>query len=292
MSKRAIKDYAFTGVSLASALLIILFILSRLSLDTPRIIEENQDHRILPVIAYSKVYPEASYSDGAITPSMLEGDLVFLEEKGFETVTTEQISAYLNGKGKLPEKPVLIVFDEGSYSVKEFALPILKKHNAKAAITVVGKNIEIACEDAEPISRLSYLDFNDLSYLLQSGLIELVSKSYELNEINEERTGLLQNVIESFSDYRRMLLNDTFAMQRMFKERLNYSSQAFSYPFGLSCAASKAILKLSGYNIALAYGEKINHLTYASNSDFTELYCFERKADETTPQFMMRIMEN
>lgn len=37
----------------------------------------------------------------------------------------------------MPEKPILIHFDDGYYSNYEYVYPILKKYNAKASIYVV-----------------------------------------------------------------------------------------------------------------------------------------------------------
>lgn len=40
-----------------------------------------------------------------------------MQSKGFETITTQQLIDYLDSKGKLPSKPILITIDDGKYGV-------------------------------------------------------------------------------------------------------------------------------------------------------------------------------
>jgi peptidoglycan/xylan/chitin deacetylase (PgdA/CDA1 family) len=52
----------------------------------------------------------------------------WLEERGYEAVTLEQVQEAWYHDGKLPPKPIVISFDDGYRPQFTFALPTLKKH--------------------------------------------------------------------------------------------------------------------------------------------------------------------
>ena len=80
----------------------------------------------LPVIMYHSVH-EGAPQDYVVTPSQLEDDLNWLAENGYSSVTAQELVDYTLGKGDLPEKPVLITFDDGFYNNLSLALPLLEK---------------------------------------------------------------------------------------------------------------------------------------------------------------------
>ena len=55
-----------------------------------------------------------------ITPEELESDMAYLQKNGYESVLPSQLR-----RGEIPEKPVMITFDDGFLSTYKYALPIL-----------------------------------------------------------------------------------------------------------------------------------------------------------------------
>src|ERR1700733_12331782 len=65
----------------------------------------------------------------AVAPSVFADQLAYLRDNGFNTVTAGTLSAILaDGAGDLPERPVVLAFDDGYGDFYSQALPLLKQH--------------------------------------------------------------------------------------------------------------------------------------------------------------------
>jgi hypothetical protein len=153
----------------------------------------------------------------------------------------------------------------------------------------VGRYAEAACEDASPDPAYSYLDYEDIKKLLDSGRAELVNHSYNMHSLTERR-GALQQANESYREYRRVMLDDISYAQRQFKKELNVEPEVYAYPFGLVCPAARTVLKMLGFKASLGCEEKPNHLTKGDSSALEELHRYNRPASVTTEEFMKRAL--
>ena len=73
----------------------------------------------------------------AIEPEDFDWQMKYLVDHGYHTITPDELYNYLEGTGTLPDRPVLITFDDGYVDNYTHAYPILKKYNLKATIFVV-----------------------------------------------------------------------------------------------------------------------------------------------------------
>ena len=68
----------------------------------------NMTHAVpLPILMYHSV-TELPERDFCVTPDTLEQDFQYLRSNGYEAVSAENLIAYTNGKGDLPQKPAKI----------------------------------------------------------------------------------------------------------------------------------------------------------------------------------------
>lgn len=93
----------------------------------------------IPVLVYHHILPKEEMVTEASTISVesFEQQMVFLAEEQFETITTAQLYDYLEGRQILSTNSVLITFDDGLLSTKEYAYPILKKHGFTAVQHII-----------------------------------------------------------------------------------------------------------------------------------------------------------
>lgn len=71
-----------------------------------------------------------------------EEQMKYLRDNDYHTITPEELYVALEGKGDLPDNPVLITFDDGYEDNYENAYPILKKYGFKATIFVISSFVD------------------------------------------------------------------------------------------------------------------------------------------------------
>lgn len=88
----------------------------------------------LPVLVYHQVLPLESMStmNSTISLESFEQQMAYLAEHQFETLTAHELYDYLEGRLVVPGKAVLLTFDDGLLSTKEYAYPILKQYGFTA----------------------------------------------------------------------------------------------------------------------------------------------------------------
>ena len=74
----------------------------------------------------------------AVTPTDFVRQMDWLRNHGYHFVSVGEVLAGRAGRATLPDKAVLITFDDGYHSVYEHAWPVLKMFRIPAVINVVG----------------------------------------------------------------------------------------------------------------------------------------------------------
>jgi peptidoglycan/xylan/chitin deacetylase (PgdA/CDA1 family) len=65
----------------------------------------------------------------------------WLSQKGYETISLEQLGGYILGQDTLPKRPVIITFDDGYQSVWDYAKPVLDQTGFTATVFLVAQAI-------------------------------------------------------------------------------------------------------------------------------------------------------
>jgi peptidoglycan/xylan/chitin deacetylase (PgdA/CDA1 family) len=89
---------------------------------------EKSVHQQIVVLCYHHVDPTLS-NPYAVTPRQFAGHLDALQAAGYGFISAKQLERHLKTGQTIPEKAVLITFDDANRSVYTYAYPILKKRN-------------------------------------------------------------------------------------------------------------------------------------------------------------------
>lgn len=95
----------------------------------------------VPVIYYHSVDKNAD-NEVTITPDMLEEQLNYINDNNYITITMEELYEHLQKNKPIPEKSILITFDDGYMNNYTEAFPILKNLNMKATIFCIGNSLD------------------------------------------------------------------------------------------------------------------------------------------------------
>ena len=109
--------------------------------------EQNEENRFegltmtnenvgVPVLYYHSVDPSEA-NEVIISPEKLKEQLTFIKDSGYTTLTMSELNDYILNNAPIPEKSIVITFDDGYADNYANAFPILKELDMKATIFVI-----------------------------------------------------------------------------------------------------------------------------------------------------------
>jgi peptidoglycan/xylan/chitin deacetylase (PgdA/CDA1 family) len=242
----------------------------------------------LPILMYHNVQPDgARRGDYIVSASQLEGDLRYLQETGRSTVVIADLIAYVREGTPLPERPVMLTFDDGQLSNTAYAVPLLEKYGMRAVFSVVGSYIERAEAEQDPNPAYAYMTWADIRFLAESGVAEIQNHSYNLHQ-DSPRRGVTRMRGEALASYRQTLEADLGKMQFLLQTQAGVSAACFTYPYGFSCDESEDVLRALGFSAAMNCVERTNYLTRDPEALF-HLHRFNRGGQYSTRDFMRSV---
>lgn len=243
----------------------------------------------LPVIMYHSIYTN-SPSEYAVAPEQVESDLQWLSVNGYKTVTAQQVIDYTRNKGELPEKAVMITLDDGFYNNLSVLVPLLEKYDMTALISVVGSYTENNAVKDPHESKYSYLTWEDIRELYDSGRIEFGNHTYDMHALHGERSGCAKNEGESEEVYRSALSADLLQLQSGFRENIGTEPVVFAYPFGKVSRESLPVIRDCGFLMTLTCREQPNYITREPDCLYG-ISRYNRSGLYSTEEFMRMIEE-
>ena len=238
----------------------------------------------LPIVMYHSIHKNQSGKYN-IPPQQLEKDLVYIKEKGYTAVLVSDLVNFQEKGKPLPEKPIMLTFDDGSLSVYLHAFPLLKKHNMKFVIAAVGSftNANYDKDGNIRSDMRSSMNWEQLKEIYDSGLAEIQNHSYNMHSFNKGRNGMKRNKDENLEDYKAVISRDLGKMKGLIREKTGFECTAVAYPFGAFTYCLPEIIKDEGYKAALICYEKINIIS--RDSDLFNLCRYNRPGGISTESF-------
>lgn len=159
----------------------------------------------------------------AVEPSDFDWQMKYLVDHGYHSITPDELYDFLAGRGTLPDRPVLITFDDGYEDNYTNAYPILKKYNLKATIFIVTGFVS---------KRKGYLTWDQLREMEKHGI---TAQSHTvthapLPDLPDDR--IREELVES---------------KRQAEEELGHPIEFIAYPTGVHDLHIVGIAKEAGY---------------------------------------------
>lgn len=208
----------------------------------------------VPVLMYHHIAEEVN--DMTVTPETFREQMEALVENGYTAITLEDMVNYVYYGGELPEKPVLITFDDGYYSNYEYAYPVLEELGMSGVIFAVG--VSFGCD--------TYLDTDvpitphfgeaEAVEMVSSGVMSVQSHTYDMhrNETYEKeaRHDITPLPGESEEDYIATVRSDLAKSKEFLEGITGEEVYALSYPQGKRTDNAARIAVEEGYTVTFS----------------------------------------
>jgi biofilm PGA synthesis lipoprotein PgaB len=232
----------------------------------------------LPALAGEPAFRAISYHDVqdvvagdydpdqyAVSTGNLIDQFTWLRDQGFNPVSIDQLVAAQEGRAQLPDKAVLLTFDDGLVSVYTRVFPLLKLFDYPAVVSIVTSWIEMeGSVDYAGRQRGAdeFLNWDQIRELQASGLVEIASHTHDLHEGirgNPQRnlqpaavTRIYSDTgYESESDYLSRIEADLVQSVAIITEKTGRSPRVITWPYGKYNEAVASLAARHGMNIDL-----------------------------------------
>lgn len=118
----------------------------------------------------------------SVEAAWFERDMQFLERNGYTTIDADQMAAYLTGQASVPDRAVMLTFDDGPRNFFEVAFPLLGKYGQKAVIFIAPALHNDAGDDLDS-SWARPMTWSQLLQIHASGLVQIQSHTLESRHV-------------------------------------------------------------------------------------------------------------
>jgi peptidoglycan/xylan/chitin deacetylase (PgdA/CDA1 family) len=192
----------------------------------------------IPVLMYHQVVektPAASKYNIHVTRMDLEKQLRSLRARGFQPVTFEDLLTR-----RIPDKPVILTFDDGYENNYGQLFPLLRQYGMKAVVYILGnrkhRNNFWDIPQGEPEAAL--LKDSQIREMSESGLVEFGAHSLNHARLTQLKPQAVQKEVEG--------------SKQSIEKLLGKPVLSFAYPYGLYNEPIKKITKEAGYRFGIA----------------------------------------
>ncbi|MBQ4630245.1 MAG: polysaccharide deacetylase family protein [Clostridia bacterium] len=215
----------------------------------------------LAVLMYHGFTDGGKESEYVIDVREFEKDIVWLKENGYEFVSVSDLIGHFETGKKLPEKGVMITFDDGYLNNYLYAFPIIKKYAVKVLISPIAYWSDYQTKNPDPNPAYANMTWSQIKEMTDSRLVEIGNHSYNMHSLSDGRMGSDKADGENSEEYRRVFFEDMKNAHLAIKNATGISPVAYAYPFGSISEESVSVLKCFGYRVTFSCREGINTIS-------------------------------
>lgn len=205
----------------------------------------------VPILMYHSISDHATpkFKHFAVSPKLFAEHIAYLHQHRYTPITVTQFAAALSQRGaRLPERPVVLTFDDGFADFYTEGLPILREYGfaatlyvATAFINGTSRWLQREGETARPM-----LTWDQLSEISASG-IECGGHSHSHPQLDTlSQTEAYGEIVQS---------------KRLLEQHLDQDVSSFAYPFGYHTDNIRRQVQEAGYTSACAVKHAISSET-------------------------------
>jgi len=204
----------------------------------------------------------------AVSAQNFAAHLDWLSGHGYHPVSLGDVMAASRGERALPEKAVLLTFDDGLRSVYTHAFPLLRAYGYPALVAVVTDWVELPKDrqvDYGPrmFTRDDFLTWAQLREMQATGLVEIASHSHDLHHgVQSNPQGNMTPAAitrrydagahhyETEADYRARIQADLKTSADLLQRELGMRPRAIVWPYAAYNSISNGIAETLGMTVS------------------------------------------
>ncbi len=205
--------------------------------------------------------PEIPVEKDDISRKDFVNQMEYLRSHGYTFVSPGEILAASRGGAALPDKAVLLTFDDAYASFYEFVYPMLKLYNCPAVLSVVTSWIDRGGGVYKDKTFMTWAQIREVS---DSGLVTVASHSNDLHRlVNANPAGNVERAPSAFlyfpdekryetdNEFRRRIRNDLSRSVEILRSRLGVRPSILTWPYGSYNALAVEEAKNLGFEMIL-----------------------------------------
>ena len=197
----------------------------------------------LPVSPFTMCRPPGDLDDEAVTVDRLIGFFEWLRANRWTAISLDDVAAARRGEKALPERAILITFDDGYRSFYTRVFPLVLAYRMPVVAAVVTSWLDVPAGSMvpygrEPVPRERFISWEEACEMAESGLVEFASHSHDLhrgvlgnpqgNELPAGNTRIYTpgRGYETEAQFRRRIAEDLTRSRELLASRLGRAPQS------------------------------------------------------------------
>lgn len=222
-------------------------------------------------IAFHDVVDTAAEMDSdSVDSARLVRFFDWLKGDGWTVISLDDVAAAGEGRRPLPDKSILLTFDDGYRSVYTRVFPLLLAYNFKTVIGLVGAWLDAPMDGQvqygdKLVPRRNFLSWEEVREMQATGLVEVASHSFGLhkgilanpqgNMIPSAMTWKydpVQNRRETDAEHRARIRADLVRSRADIARNTGRMPRALIWPFGRYSGVALEAAREAGFRFALS----------------------------------------
>lgn len=163
-----------------------------------------------------------------ITPDIFEKQIVTLKNDNYTFLTAKELGEILDGTMSMPEKPILLTFDDGHWDFATDVLPILKKYQVKATQYVIPGFT----------GGSDFMTQEQVGSIVTSGLVDVGAHTVHHMSLANKPLAVVQYEVQ--------------ASKAMLEKTYNIHVVSFAYPNGSFDNQAADVVKMAGFTTGVS----------------------------------------
>ena len=219
-------------------------------------------------VAFHDVVDDPAELDGdAVTTDRLVAFFDFLRGAGWTAISLDDVDAARRGERPLPERAILVTFDDGYKSLYTRVFPLLLTYRMPIVAALHGTWVaappgSTVAYGEQFLPREDFLTWDQAREMQRSGLVEFASHSNELHRgvpANPQGNTMPAAVTRVYADgayedeaaHRRRIADDLARSSELMVRELGQPPRTVVWPFGRYSQTAVEVAEAAGFRFAL-----------------------------------------